>query len=887
MSLSRARLFFFAAALLLSHSPAIGKQPVDRPNVIFILADDLGYGELGCYGNGFNETPNLDRLARQGMRFTHSYAAAPVCSPYRASLLTGLHPARVGITDYLRPNSANALSTRHDTIAEVLRRDGFATGMIGKWHLTGYKYHDAQHEVTPADHGFDTDFAREVKGVGNGANFWPYVFRDQPIRWIDIPDNRLGPDEFLVDRMNAEAVDFIRDHQDEPFFLYLSHYAPHTIVHGKPALVEKYRSKHKPGKSSRTRCYLCQDQGLEGDSNHHWASDHNPHLAAMLESIDDGVGMITKTLDDLGLAERTIVVFTSDNGGETNVTSNAPCRGGKSQLYEGGIRVPLIVKWPAKIPAGAESEQPTVSTDFFPTLVDALEIETSALPADGVSMLETWQDPNAVPDRDTLFWHYPLDRPHFLGGTSSGAIRQGDWKLIEFFDTGKAELYSLADDPSEAVDVSDSQPELVNRLRQELSDWRRATGATVPSPPLLTRAGGLMFADHFSEGQVSDRWFFSKDWSAENGHLLRTKTDSDTTRIFLRDSAFRDAVVRFDFCFHDSEELRLVTGASGPYNAVIHLHRDHFFVQTAKDKSGPYFSYRHGECAYAFERDRWYTMTVEFLGEELVAHVDRDHAVYAKHPILDRERTYFAFQVDSGSASIDDVQILKASRDSKHAEQLQRLLEIQGRHPLKKSLEEQFAIVKTNAHEWNYQRDEHYRDLVKRVGELDVRNESRYPGVFRSHKQVQQAISMERKRLLAEDPDYKSALHATHRAGREIERYLISVEPQLADLPGHRRKKETERARARHVHDAEYQRLVAARDETERDLQQAYPELFVDNASITLARTKRREELKGDVGFREAVAERASAYRAQQDYLFEKTPELSELKAKIAAGNDP
>jgi len=279
------------------------------PNVVFVLADDLGWSELGCYSNEFNETPHLDALAAQGMRFTQAYAAAPVCSAYRAALLTGQHPARVGILDYLRPNSANALSTEHVTLAEMFQQNGYATGMVGKWHLTGYEYHDAEHEVRPADHGFGWDFAREVKGVGNGANFWPYVFRDQPIRWLDIPQQRLGDDEFLVDRMNIEAVDFIERNKERPFFLYLSHYAPHTILNGKPSLVEKYRQKHPPGQSTRDRCYLCQDHGHPGDSLNHWAQDHNPHLAAMLESIDAGIGLIARKLDDLGLADNTIFIF--------------------------------------------------------------------------------------------------------------------------------------------------------------------------------------------------------------------------------------------------------------------------------------------------------------------------------------------------------------------------------------------------------------------------------------------------------------------------------------------------------------------------------------------------------------------------------------------------
>ena len=189
-----------------------------KPNIIFVLADDLGWAELGCYGNSFNETPNLDRLAKEGVRFTHAYAAAPVCSPYRAALLTGQHPARIGITDYLRPNSSNGLPVSHVSLPEIFAKHEYATGMVGKWHLTGYAHHEAEFELRPKDHGFDWNIGSEVKGVGNGANFFPYVFRTQPISWIDLPENKLGKNEYLTDRLNYEAVEFIERNQDKPFF---------------------------------------------------------------------------------------------------------------------------------------------------------------------------------------------------------------------------------------------------------------------------------------------------------------------------------------------------------------------------------------------------------------------------------------------------------------------------------------------------------------------------------------------------------------------------------------------------------------------------------------------------------------------------------------------
>ena len=480
-------------SLAFACSMANATAPAERPpNIVFILADDLGWAELGCYGNRFNETPNLDRLAAAGMRFPHAYAAAPVCSPYRAALLTGQHPARIGITDYLRPNSANALSTSHLTLPRILKQHGYATGMVGKWHLTGYRHHGAEFELRPTDHGFQWNIGSEVKGVGNGANTWPYVFRDQPISWVDLHKNRLGKEEYLTDRLNLEAVEFIERSakQDRPFLLYLSHYAPHSILNGRPDLVEKYRKKHAPGKSGRPHCYLCEDAGLgKGDPGNHWAVDHNPHLAAMLESIDHGIGLITAKLEALGLTENTILIFTSDNGGERNVTTNAPLRGGKSELYEGGIRVPLIVRWPKMIPAGAVCEQPTQSVDFYPTLLAAAKIKPDpAQTLDGVSTLETWKNPDKPIARAFLAWHYPLDRPHFLGGFSGGAIRAGDWKLIEHFDSGQVQLFSLKDDPGEEVDLAARKPAEAARLRQQLTAGGSGTTRTGRRPTAYSNA---------------------------------------------------------------------------------------------------------------------------------------------------------------------------------------------------------------------------------------------------------------------------------------------------------------------------------------------------------------------------------------------------------------
>ncbi len=430
------------------------KTSKNRPSIIFILADDLGFAELGCYGNSFNETPNLDKLAAQGAMFTNAYASAPVCSPYRAALMTGQYPARVGITDYLRPNDPKHLSTDHITIAEMLKRAGYATGIIGKWHLTGYANHSAK-EVPPTQHGFDEVIVSENRGIGGGSYFHPYHFNQEISK-------RLPGKEYLVDRCNLEAVEFIERHKNSLFFLYLSHYAVHTQLVGKPELVAKYERKPGAGKGNR-------------------ASRNNPHLAAQLESIDEGVGMIMNKLEELGLAENTVLIFTSDNGGGDRVTSNSPLRAGKSTLYEGGIREPLIISWPKVVKLGTVCNTPTCNIDFYPTFLQLAGLKQDpAQHLDGVSILPLLKDPGARLDRNTLYWHYPLKKPHFLGGRSAGAIRQGDFKLIEFFDNGEVEIYNLTEDISEKHNLVEELPEKAAEMQNRLTEWRRDIGAKVP-----------------------------------------------------------------------------------------------------------------------------------------------------------------------------------------------------------------------------------------------------------------------------------------------------------------------------------------------------------------------------------------------------------------------
>jgi len=426
-----------------------------RPNIIFILADDLGWAELGCYGNHFNETPQLDQLARDGTRFTDAYAAAPVCSPYRAALMSGQHPVRTGITDYLRPNDPKHLAQDCVTLPEMLKKTGYATGIVGKWHLSGYANHGVT-ETPPSEHGFDEVLVSENRGIGNGSYFFPYHFNREI-------EQRLPGREHLIDRCNLEAIQFIERHKDRPFFLYLSHYAVHTKFNGVLGLVAKYEAKPGAGKGPEAR-------------------RNNPHLAAQLECIDRGIGEIRARLAELGLSENTILVFTGDNGGEDRVTSNAPLRAGKSTLYEGGIREPLIIHWPGVTPPGSVCAAPVCTMDFYPTFAEAAGGEsTPGQSLDGRSLVPLLKAPEARWDRDVLYWHYPLDKPHFLGGRSAGAIRKGHLKLIEFFDMDKLELYDLAKDPSEQHDLAEEQPEKRRDLLDALHDWQRRIGALRPS----------------------------------------------------------------------------------------------------------------------------------------------------------------------------------------------------------------------------------------------------------------------------------------------------------------------------------------------------------------------------------------------------------------------
>lgn len=445
------------------------KKSENKYNVIYILADDLGYADLGCYGNKFNETPNIDKLAEQGVKFNRFYAPAPVCSPYRAALMTGQYPARVGITDYLRPNAPSHLALSHITMAEMFQQNGYHTGIVGKWHLSGYTKAGATEETLPDQHGFDEVMVSENRGIAEGWYFHPYEFNKE------IKKKLTGDHEYITDRQNEEALEFIDRNQDKPFFLYLSHYAIHTTVHGKPELVDHFRNKAGAGTAPPTK------ENLKNNPYKRWPADskskgNNPHLAAQLFVVDQGVGMIMARLKELGLDENTLVVFTSDNGGEVTITTNEPLRGGKSMLYEGGVTEPCIV-WAPKLFKPGVVDEPAVNMDFYPTFMHFIGAKPNKQHLDGIDITKKLENIGAKLPERKFYWHYPLDKPHFLGGRSAGSIRDGDWKLIEFFDDHTKELYNLKDDIGEANNLALQHPEKVKQLTKELEDWRKEVNA--------------------------------------------------------------------------------------------------------------------------------------------------------------------------------------------------------------------------------------------------------------------------------------------------------------------------------------------------------------------------------------------------------------------------
>jgi arylsulfatase A len=467
---SRTFRFWFLLALALASSLMTDAwaRPNRPPNIVFILADDLGIHDLACYGRTEHATPHLDRLAREGTRFTAAYCAQPICSASRAALMTGKSPARLHLTTYLpgradsrsqivlHPSIEPQLRLAEVTVAEPLRTAGYATACIGKWHLGGKGF-------GPAEQGFD------VVHPGK-ANTTPSDVEGGKGEWD----------------LTAAAERFMEETKDRPFFLLLSHNSPHI-----PYTERSERIAARPGA-------------------------FEPTYAAVIESLDATVGRVMSTLDRLGIAEQTVVVFTSDNGGlhvpelrHERVTHNGPFRAGKGYLYEGGLRIPLIVRWPGHVPARRVTEVPFLNTDWLPTLLELCGVQAPDR-LDGHSAAQFLLGRSRAPNRE-LFWHFP----HYTnqGGRPSGAVRDGRWKLIEFYDTYDLELYDLQSDPGETRNLARDEPRRLRHLRKTLARWRTEVGAqaNTPNPAAEPAAFRRLYVD-FDPSQFRPTRATSEDW---------------------------------------------------------------------------------------------------------------------------------------------------------------------------------------------------------------------------------------------------------------------------------------------------------------------------------------------------------------------------------------
>jgi len=469
-------LFAFLSAYAAVFAP-LEAQGAKKPNFIFFLVDDLGWADIGAFGSKFHETPHIDALASSGMKFTDGYAACPVCSPTRASIMTGRHPVRVNITDWIpgmatarvqnprfqHVNDANELALREVTIAEILKENGYQTFFAGKWHL-GSKGH------LPTDQGFDINIGGHHRGSPPGGYYAP---------WTNPYLKAKQKGEYLTERLTDESVQFMKGRDPEkPFLLYLSYYNVHTPIQPYRKRVEHFQEKASklfpkaatPLKEHRGRSRTRQD---------------NAAYASMVAAVDDSVGAILKSVKELDIEDETVVFFFSDNGGLCTTrgagpTSNLPLRSGKGWLYEGGVREPMIVRAPGVTRSGTVCDTPVVSMDFFPTIVELAGLQPRAdLHADGVSLVPLLKGGKPAEPR-SLYWHYP----HYHGSTwtPGASIRDGDWKLIEFYEYDKVELYNLKEDMGERRDLSGTQPEKTARLRQKLAAWQKRMKASMPKP---------------------------------------------------------------------------------------------------------------------------------------------------------------------------------------------------------------------------------------------------------------------------------------------------------------------------------------------------------------------------------------------------------------------
>ena len=427
-----------------------GSSHKGKPNIVFILADDMGWADSGCYGNTFIETPSIDRLASQGIRFTQAYAAAPVCSPTRASIHSGQYPARFDLYDFLggphkfswtklKPPENRPMPLDTITLAKALKKAGYASCHVGKWH-TGNTSEDQGYVKAPQEY--------------RAANALPAEFAQELSEFAQAnPEKGTG-------QITEQAIRFIQSNQDRPFLCYISYRAVHIPCEARQELVDKYKAK-----ASNTVI--------------------DPIYAAMNEVMDEGINHVLKALDLLDLADNTVVIFFSDNGGLDRtvsenaplITTNAPLRGNKGQLYEGGIRDPLIVRWPGVVKPGAVCHTPVISNDFMPTMLEVAGGEpVPGQIVDGVSIVSLLKGGSTL-DRDALYWHYPV----YHHSTPAAAIREGDYKLIEFFENGHLELYNLSEDIGEKHNLAEAMPEKAAGLRDKLRNWQKSVGAEFPT----------------------------------------------------------------------------------------------------------------------------------------------------------------------------------------------------------------------------------------------------------------------------------------------------------------------------------------------------------------------------------------------------------------------
>lgn len=434
-----------------------------RPNIVFLLVDDLGWGDFGCYGAKFHETPNIDKLAAGGMRFTNAYAACTVCSPSRAAILAGRYPARLHLTDWIAghnqpkaklkiPNWKMKIDHERLLMPEALRDGGYATGFFGKWHLMPNGQPDMQKHF-PTDHGFDLNVGGREWGQPKGPGLY-----FSPFGMPGLDDGK--PGDFLTDKLTDKAVEFIQANAGKkPFLLYFSYYTLHSPLMAPPALVKKYKQKA---------------DGFENAKNELL----NPVRAGMVECLDNSVGRLVAKLEEMGIADQTLIVLTGDNGGDHRETTGG-LRDFKGWSHEGGVREPMIANWPSKIAKGATREEMVIGMDFYPTFLELAGLKLRPDEhMDGISLAPLLTGKGRIPTRDTLFWHYP----HYHRTKPYGAIRHGDWKLIEFFEDGDLELFDLKSDPSERKNLAKDQPQRAADLLAKLKDWRQSVDAQMMTP---------------------------------------------------------------------------------------------------------------------------------------------------------------------------------------------------------------------------------------------------------------------------------------------------------------------------------------------------------------------------------------------------------------------